>query len=148
MRFGSGPTACWGASRTPTRTSDAKQQEDDLEAIDQAPFNFDPRIGLLLGIMVGFLVFAVALDLTWEQLRRVLKSPKAPVIGLVAKFGILPAVAFGAGATMKWLPKNSERAVIVEVGRRPASVNAHLLLVLLTASRHCSRPRPHSGWRM
>jgi hypothetical protein len=65
MRFGSGPTACWGASRTPT--SDAKQQEDDLEAIDQAPFNFDPRIGLLLGIMVGFLVFAVALDLTWEQ---------------------------------------------------------------------------------
>lgn len=58
MRFGSGPTACWGASRTPI--SDAKQQEDDLEAIDQAPFNFDPRIGLLLGIMVGFLVFAVA----------------------------------------------------------------------------------------
>jgi hypothetical protein len=48
MRFGSGPTACWGASRTPT--SDAKQQEDDLEAIDQAPFNIDPRIGLLLGI--------------------------------------------------------------------------------------------------
>lgn len=58
MRFGSGPTACWGASRTPI--SDAKQQEDDLEAIDQAPFNFDPRIGLLLGIMVAFLVFAVA----------------------------------------------------------------------------------------
>ena len=102
MRFGSGPTVCWGASRTPT--SDAKQQEDDLEAIDQAPFNFDPRIGLLLGIMVGFLVFAVALDLTWEQLRRVLKSPKAPVIGLVAQFGILPAVAFGAGATMTDVP--------------------------------------------
>jgi BASS family bile acid:Na+ symporter len=37
--------------------------------------------------MVGFLVFAVALDLTWEQLRRVLKIPKAPVIGLVAQFG-------------------------------------------------------------
>jgi hypothetical protein len=72
MRFGSGPTACWGASQTPT--SDAKQQqEDDLEATDQAPFTFDPRIGLLLGNMVGFLVFAVALDLTWEQLRRVLK---------------------------------------------------------------------------
>ena len=55
-----------------------------MEAIDQAPFNFDPRIGLIVGIMVGFLVFAVALDLTWEQLRRVLKSPKAPAIGLVA----------------------------------------------------------------
>lgn len=68
-----------------------------MEAIDQVPFNFDPRIGLIVGIMVGFLVFAVALDLTWEQLRRVLKSPKAPAIGLLAQFGILPAVAFGAG---------------------------------------------------
>jgi len=75
-----------------------------LEAIDQAPFNFDPRIGLIVGIMVGFLVFAVALDLTWEQLRRVLKSPKAPAIGLVAQFGILPAVAFGAGVYLTDVP--------------------------------------------
>jgi BASS family bile acid:Na+ symporter len=75
-----------------------------LEAIDQAPFNFDPRIGLIVGIMVGFLVFAVALDLTWEQLRRVLKSPKAPAIGLVGQFGILPAVAFGAGMYLTDVP--------------------------------------------
>ena len=75
-----------------------------MEAIDQAPFNFDPRLGLIVGIMVGFLVFAVALDLTWEQLRRVLKSPKAPAIGLVAQFGILPAVAFGAGMYLTDVP--------------------------------------------
>jgi BASS family bile acid:Na+ symporter len=75
-----------------------------LEAIDQAPFNFDPRIGLIVGVMVGFLVFAVALDLTWAQLRRVLTSPKAPVIGLVAQFGILPAVAFGAGLYLTDVP--------------------------------------------
>jgi BASS family bile acid:Na+ symporter len=75
-----------------------------LEAIDQAPFNFDPRIGLIVGIMVGFLVFAVALDLTWAQLRRVLRSPRAPVIGLVAQFGILPAVAFGAGLYLTDVP--------------------------------------------
>lgn len=75
-----------------------------MEAIDQAPFNFDPRIGLIVAIMVGFLVFAVALDLTWEQLRRVLKSPKAPAIGLLAQFGILPAVAFGAGMYLNDLP--------------------------------------------
>jgi bile acid:Na+ symporter, BASS family len=76
-----------------------------LEAIDQAPFNFDPRIGLIVAIMVGFLVFAVvAFDLTWEQLRRVLKSPKAPAIGLVAQFGILPAVAFGVGRYLTGVP--------------------------------------------
>ena len=35
-----------------------------MEAIDQAQFNFSPTIGLAVGVMVGFLVFAVALDLT------------------------------------------------------------------------------------
>ena len=75
-----------------------------MEAIDRASFNFDPRIGLIVGIMVGFLVFAVALDLTWEQLRRVLASPKAPAVGLVAQFGILPAVAFGAGVYLTDVP--------------------------------------------
>ena len=62
-----------------------------MEAIDQAQFNFNPTIGLAVVVMVGFLVFAVALDLTWEQFRRVLKKPKAPGIGLVAQYVILPA---------------------------------------------------------
>jgi len=61
-----------------------------METIDQAPFNFDPQIGLIVGIMVGFLVFAVALDLTWEQLRRVVRSPKAPGIGLFAQLAFCP----------------------------------------------------------
>ncbi len=65
--------------------------------IDQIPFNFDPRIGMIVGIMVGFLVFAVSLDLTWEKLLSVLKRPKSPTIGLVAQFGVLPAIAFLAG---------------------------------------------------
>jgi BASS family bile acid:Na+ symporter len=68
-----------------------------MDDINQIPFNFDPRMGMIVGIMVGFLVFAVSLDLTWEKMLRVLKKPKAPTIGLVAQFGILPAVAFLAG---------------------------------------------------
>lgn len=54
--------------------------------------------------MVGFLVFAVALDLTSEQLRRVVANPRAPAIGLVAQFGILPAVAFAAGVYLTDVP--------------------------------------------
>ena len=50
-----------------------------MEAIDQAPFNFSPTVGLAVGVMVGFLVFAVALDLTWAQFHRVLRRPKAPL---------------------------------------------------------------------
>ncbi|WP_157364996.1 bile acid:sodium symporter family protein [Arenibacter algicola] len=68
-----------------------------MDDINQIPFNFDPRIGMIVGVMVGFLVFAVSLDLTWEKLLRVLKRPKAPTIGLVAQFGILPAIAFLTG---------------------------------------------------
>ncbi len=66
-----------------------------MQAIDQATFNFSPLIGLAVAIMVGFLVFAVALDLTRAQFRRVLEVPRAPGVGLVAQYLILPAVACG-----------------------------------------------------
>jgi BASS family bile acid:Na+ symporter len=75
-----------------------------MGAIDQATFNFNPQIGLAVAVMVGFLVFAVALDLTWEQFRRVLREPKAPGIGLLAQYLILPAVAFGVGLMMAATP--------------------------------------------
>lgn len=68
-----------------------------MDDINQIPFNFDPRIGMIVGVMVGLLVFAVSLDLTWEKLLSVIKRPKAPTIGLIAQFGVLPAVAFIAG---------------------------------------------------
>lgn len=68
-----------------------------MDDINQIPFNFDPRMGMIVGIMVGFLVFAVSLDLTWDKVINVLKKPKAPTIGLIAQFGILPAIAFLSG---------------------------------------------------
>ena len=75
-----------------------------MQSIDQALFNFSPRIGLAVAVMVGFLVFAVALDLTWDQFRRVLKRPMAPGIGLLAQYLILPGVAFGIGLLMAATP--------------------------------------------
>ncbi len=75
-----------------------------MAPIDQALFNFNPTIGLAVAVMVGFLVFAVALDLTWEQFRRVLRKPKAPGIGLLAQYLILPGVAFGIGLLMADTP--------------------------------------------
>ena len=75
-----------------------------MQEIDQALFNFSPRAGLVVAVMVGFLVFAVTLDLTWEQFRGVLRKPKAPAIGLVAQVLILPGVAFGIGLLMADTP--------------------------------------------
>lgn len=68
-----------------------------MPSIDQASFNFSPTAGIAVAFMVGFLVFAVALDLKWDQFRRVVQAPKAPVIGLVGQFVLLPAVAFVVG---------------------------------------------------
>jgi bile acid:Na+ symporter, BASS family len=70
-----------------------------MDAIDQAPFNFSPTVGLVVAVMVGFLVFAVALDLTWDQFYRVLRRPRAPLIGLAAQFLVLPGVAFAVAVT-------------------------------------------------
>lgn len=75
-----------------------------MAAIDQAAFNFNPQAGLVVAVMVGFLVFAVALDLTWDQFRRALREPKAPGVGLLAQYLILPAVAFGIGLLMAGTP--------------------------------------------
>ena len=75
-----------------------------MEAIDQALFNLSPKIGVAVAVMVGFLVFAVALDLTWNQFRRVLQNPKAPGIGLFAQYIILPGVAFVVGLLMTATP--------------------------------------------
>jgi len=75
-----------------------------VEAIDQATFNFNPQIGLAVAVMVGFLVFAVALDLTCEQFRRVFREPKAPGVGLLAQYLVLPAVAFGIGLLLADTP--------------------------------------------
>lgn len=65
--------------------------------IDQAGFQLNQGALLAMAIMVGFLVFAVALDLTWEQFRRLANAPGATAAGLVTQFLVLPAVAFGVG---------------------------------------------------
>jgi bile acid:Na+ symporter, BASS family len=82
-----------------------------MEAIDQAQFNFSPTVGLAVSVMVGFLVFAVALDLTWDEFHRILKRPRAPLIGLVAQYLILPGAAFGVGLTMVATPSSAQPVV-------------------------------------
>ena len=71
-----------------------------MGAIDQAQFNFNPPISMAIALMVGFLVFAVSLDLAWNNLRTVLRRPRAPLVGLFAQLLLLPAVAFIIGLVM------------------------------------------------
>lgn len=68
-----------------------------MDRIDQTHIDFDPRVGLIIGVTAAIMVFSVALDLRWDQFRRIFKDPKAPLIGLVAQLVILPAIAFAIG---------------------------------------------------
>ncbi|WP_276486639.1 bile acid:sodium symporter family protein [Ectopseudomonas mendocina] len=53
---------------------------------------FDPSSLVLINLIVALMMFGVSLDLRAEDFRRILRSPKAPVIGLLAQFLLLPAL--------------------------------------------------------
>ena len=86
-----------------------------MDDINQIPFNFDPRIGMIVGVMVGFLVFAVSLDLTWEKLLRVIKRPKATtILPVLFTFVIAVGLGWGLGLLGGLMPAD-RRAVAIEV---------------------------------
>jgi BASS family bile acid:Na+ symporter len=66
-----------------------------LDPIDQVQLNFNESTLLLLNILIGLIMFGVALDIRVEDFKRVLRDPRGPLIGLGAQFILLPAVTFG-----------------------------------------------------
>lgn len=65
-----------------------------MQELDAIRLNFNPESLLLLNVILGFVMFGVALDLTVHDFRRLTRAPLAPIIGLVAQFAVLPAVSF------------------------------------------------------
>ena len=53
---------------------------------------FDPSSLVLINLILALMMFGVSLDLRAEDFRRVLREPKAPAIGLLAQFLLLPAL--------------------------------------------------------
>jgi len=67
----------------------------DPAAVDQIQLNFNAAGLRVINIAIGLMMFGVALDLKLDDFARVVRSPRAPVIGLVAQFVLLPALTFG-----------------------------------------------------
>ena len=65
-----------------------------MEAVDQVQLNFDPATLTVLNILIGLIMFGVALDIRVDDFRRVLRDPRGPLIGLAAQFLLLPAMTF------------------------------------------------------
>lgn len=62
--------------------------------IDEITLNFNSSTLLLMNILIGFIMFGVALDLKVEDFKRTLKTPKPFLIGMAAQFFIMPALTF------------------------------------------------------
>jgi BASS family bile acid:Na+ symporter len=67
----------------------------DPAAIDQVRLNFNAQMLFIINLAIGLMMLGVALDLKLDDFKRIMKSPKAPGIGLFAQFVLLPAFTFG-----------------------------------------------------
>ncbi|HAA11914.1 MAG TPA: symporter [Cytophagales bacterium] len=62
--------------------------------IDNIALNFNEASLTTLNIALAFIMFGIALDLTPNDFRRLVQSPKSTLVGLLSQFLILPALTF------------------------------------------------------
>ena len=62
--------------------------------IDTIQVNFSENALLIMNIVIGFIMFGVALDLKLSDFKHSLKSPKSALIGLTCQFLLLPAFTY------------------------------------------------------
>lgn len=66
-----------------------------MSRIDAVQLDFDPSALGFINIMLALVVFGVALDLRLSDFSRVVTQPRAPAIGLLCQFLLMPALATG-----------------------------------------------------
>ena len=65
-----------------------------MHPIDQISVSFDANGLFVLNGALAFIMFGVALDLTVEDFVRLFRDPRAPLVGLLCQFVLLPALTF------------------------------------------------------
>lgn len=66
----------------------------DIAQIDKIGINFSPERLLLLNVILGFVMFGIALELKLSYFRDLLKNPKSSITGIFSQFFLLPFVTF------------------------------------------------------
>ncbi len=72
--------------------------------IDAVHLNFSPQSLNTLNWVIAIIMFGVALDIHWRDFQAVLSKPRAPVIGLLCQFVLLPAMACGLTILLQLQP--------------------------------------------
>lgn len=66
-------------------------QEDLLSQIN---LNFSPESLIVLNIILGFVMFGVALELKMQHFKELIRAPKSYLVGLSSQFILLPGITF------------------------------------------------------
>ncbi|MGR4867869.1 bile acid:sodium symporter family protein [Variovorax sp. LARHSF232] len=81
--------------------------------VDEIRLNFNPASLVLLNVVLGFLMFGIALDTRVADFKRVARMPLAMAVGIAAQFIVLPALTFGLTLLLKPAPSIALGMILV-----------------------------------
>lgn len=82
-------------------------------AINQVHLSFNPTTLTIMNVVIGFIMFGVALDLDIRDFKTTFSSPKPILIGLAAQFVVMPAFSFLLVLIIKPLPSIALGMILV-----------------------------------
>ena len=91
--------------------------------IDRIRIHFDTESLWILNIAIGIIMFGVALGITTEDFRRLIRNPKILLVGIFSQFILLPALTFVAILIIKPHPSFALGMMMMQ----PALVVIHLI---------------------
>lgn len=74
---------------------------EKLLEIDQVTLDFSDESKLLLNITIGFIMFGVALELKFDDFKKLFDNPKSVIIGIISQFLLMPLLTFVLALTLK-----------------------------------------------
>ncbi|GAA1470112.1 bile acid:sodium symporter family protein [Microbacterium thalassium] len=80
---------------------------------DDVLLNFNPGSLLLLNVVLGLIMFGIALDTTIDDFKVVLRKPKPFLIAILAQLVVLPAVTFGLTLILPVTPSMALGMILV-----------------------------------
>ncbi|HNP97019.1 MAG TPA: bile acid:sodium symporter, partial [Cyclobacteriaceae bacterium] len=70
-------------------------------SIDAVRLNFSESSLQVLNICLAVIMFGIALDIKWDDFRKVFAAPRAAIVGIISQFLLLPFLTF----CLVWLIK-------------------------------------------
>lgn len=99
-----------------------------MSPIDQGTLDFDPGSLVLLNIILGLIMFGIALDLRLADFRRVAKHPWSAIVVLTAQLLLLPALTFGLTLVLEPAPSIALGMILIAAcpGGNTSNLITHL----------------------